>query len=102
FGIHDMRRQRVLIRRLDAVENLGAIQVLCLDKTGTLTRNHMSITAVHADATDLDPSAARGGWASVAHLRCLLEVAVLCNESEVRLGNGRPVLSGSATENALV
>src|SRR6266403_1267819 len=41
LGIRDMRRQGVLIRRLDAVENLGAIQVVCLDKTGTLTRNEM-------------------------------------------------------------
>src|SRR5581483_6116279 len=109
LGIRDMRRGRVLIRRLDAVENLGAIQVLCLDKTGTLTRNQMAVTAVHAGGTDFEIGP-EGVWRAsgrvtapdVAHLRRLLEVAVLCNESEVEHDDGRVVVSGSPTENALI
>jgi Ca2+-transporting ATPase len=109
LGIQDMRRKRVLIRRLDAVENLGAIEVLCLDKTGTLTRNEMEVTAVHTAGTHLEVSRDTG-WSAggaveprrVAHLQQLLEVAVLCNESEVRGENGSIALSGSATENALL
>ena len=104
LGIRDMRRQRVLIRRLDAVENLGAIQMVCLDKTGTLTRNEMSVTAVHADGTDFE--VADGRWShgtpGAPHLRRLLEVGALCNESELREENGTLVPSGSATENALI
>ena len=108
LGIRDMRRQRILIRRLDAVENLGAIQMLCLDKTGTLTRNEMSVTAVHADGNDYE--VCDGRWSAgtpiepcaAAPLRRLLEVGVLCNESELRQENGSVVPSGSATENALI
>src|SRR5438309_1736801 len=108
LGVRDMRRQRVLIRRLDAVENLGAIQMLCLDKTGTLTRNEMAVAAVHADGEDFEVS--DGRWShgmtiepgAAPHLHRLLDVGALCNESELRMENGTVVLSGSATENALI
>jgi Ca2+-transporting ATPase len=109
LGIRDMRRRRVLVRRLDAVENLGAIQVLCLDKTGTLTRNEMAVITVHANsnAFEIGPD---GVWRAggtvrpltAPHLRALLEVGVLCNESEIRRDSGAPTLAGSATENALL
>ena len=102
LGIQDMRRQRVLVRRLDAVENLGAIQVLCLDKTGTLTRNEMVVTAVHADSKDYAVLEGSAWTGARRRLRRLLEIGVLCNESEVHFENGAVTLSGSATENALV
>ena len=47
LGIRNMRRRHVLVRHLDAVETLGAMQVICLDKTGTLTLNRMTVLAVH-------------------------------------------------------
>jgi Ca2+-transporting ATPase len=108
LGIRDMRRRGVLIRRLDAVENLGAIQVLALDKTGTLTRNEMAVASVYANGTEYD--VADGAWTSGdrvqpadhAHLRRLLEIGVLCNESEIQPDGGARVLAGSPTENALV
>lgn len=46
LGIQRMRQQQILIRALPAVEALGAVQVICLDKTGTLTRNRMAVSAV--------------------------------------------------------
>jgi Ca2+-transporting ATPase len=105
LGIRDMRRKRVLIRRLDAVENLGAIQIVCLDKTGTLTRNEMAVTAVHADGLDVELAGGRQWPAdprTVEHLRRLLQIGVLCNESEAQVENGSVSLRGSATENALI
>ena len=47
LGMHRMMRQRMLVRRLAAVESLGATTVICLDKTGTLTENRMTVTAWH-------------------------------------------------------
>ena len=48
LGIKNMGRQHVLIRRLDAVETLGAVQTMCFDKTGTVTENRMSVQQVYA------------------------------------------------------
>lgn len=48
LGAWRMARHRALVRRIPAIETLGATGVLCTDKTGTLTRNHMAVAAVMA------------------------------------------------------
>ena len=48
LGIRDMRKHHVLIRHLNAVETLGSVQTVCLDKTGTITRNQMSVLQIFA------------------------------------------------------
>jgi Ca2+-transporting ATPase len=50
LGIQTMRRRQVLVRKLEAVETLGAVEVVGLDKTGTLTANRMTVVAVHANS----------------------------------------------------
>ncbi len=81
-GIEAMRREGALVRRLDALETLGAAQVVCFDKTGTLTRNLMSVAAIAA-----------------ADERRLLAIGVLCSDAQLD-GDGSPL--GSATETALL
>ena len=52
-GLRRMERRGILVRRIDTVESLGALQVLCLDKTGTLTRNRLDVVeAVFGDTPD--------------------------------------------------
>ncbi|MBR0683032.1 cation-transporting P-type ATPase [Roseomonas eburnea] len=96
LGIQDMREKQILVRRLDAVETLGAVEVVCLDKTGTLTANRMAAAALHLDGALLAPEALVGARRAVAV--ALLEAATLCSDVE-ETGD---VLAGSPTETALV
>lgn len=109
LGIHTLRRHHVLIRRLEAVETLGSMQTICLDKTGTLTLNKMSVVSLHVDERHIRVSdgafIAGEDVVPLAHaeLERLLQVSVLCSETEiVQHQSGEYVLHGSPTENALL
>lgn len=106
MGIRRMKSRGVLIRHLGAIEALGATQVMCLDKTGTITANRMTIVQLHAgDATILCPPEKRliiRREEYFSHELPLLIVAVaLCNESETIKKDDAFQLAGSPTENAL-
>jgi Ca2+-transporting ATPase len=109
LGIWRMRQQHVLIRRLDAVETLGAVQALCLDKTGTLTANQMSV--VELDADNLQVQIQAGQWQQGENpiipnthppVWKLLQIIALCNESEFDRQSQTSEFKGSSTENALL
>ncbi|CAK0759358.1 ATPase [Gammaproteobacteria bacterium] len=112
LGVAEMRRHHVLVRQMDAVESLGAVQVICLDKTGTLTLNRMSVVGLRVGGQSvrlrhgrfsvgresIDPRAYEG-------LRHLLRTVALCNDVDVEINDGEgapPTLKGSPTEMALV
>ena len=93
LGLGAMRRHKVLIRQLSAVETLGALQVICFDKTGTITFNRMKAVSVANGADgDADPAA----------LPVLLKVGVLCSDAAIEEADGAYVVNGSPTETALV
>lgn len=109
LGIRHMQELNVHVRHLSAVETLGAIQVMCLDKTGTITVNRMTVVALLAGMRALDvlDGMIREGSSAVdvpgdAALVRLLEVVTLCNETELTVQDGAVVLTGSSTEAALV
>jgi P-type Ca2+ transporter type 2C len=111
MGINRMRKHRVLIRHLQAVETLGAVQVICLDKTGTLTENQMTVRRVYAGQQrfDLEQDRLIGprgpvDVASRPDLQQLVAACVLCNETKINgpAAGGRPELHGSSTEKALI
>jgi Ca2+-transporting ATPase len=109
LGIRNMKRHHVLIRHLEAVETLGAVQTICLDKTGTITLNRMSVVEIHVGEKRIQVSDGRFRSGEEAinpfaldELLRMIHVCALCNESAAVLQGGEYLLQGSPTENSLL
>lgn len=77
IGARRIAADKVLTRRLPAVETLGAVSVLCTDKTGTLTQNAMSVRRLHARDLELDVGSRAGALPEGVH--SLVEHAILAS-----------------------
>jgi len=115
LGAAALVRQNALTRRLQAVETLGAASVICTDKTGTLTENKMTATAIwtpqgsyDVNGTGYDPSGhiAQNGEKRRASndpvLAALLEVCTGCTHANLQHRDGEWIMIGTPTEGALL
>lgn len=114
-GVQAMARRNAIVRRMPAIETLGSVSVICTDKTGTLTRNEMTVAALSTTdrvyAVDGDGYAPEGAvqWRDAdanprEHpvLTDFAHVAALCNDSALRSGTNGWRVEGDPMEGALM
>ncbi len=115
IGVRRMSSRNAIIRRLSAVETLGNVNIICSDKTGTMTLNQMTVREIrtYADALSVSgsgyepagaisspgnqPAVKTDPWLSLSLAAC-----ILCNDSSLSMDNGKWRWTGDPTEIALI
>ncbi|ODS35949.1 ATPase [Candidatus Altiarchaeales archaeon WOR_SM1_SCG] len=115
IGVGRMARRNAIIRKLPAVETLGSTTVICSDKTGTLTKNEMTVRLIYDGQHTYEVTGSgyepKGELLheklpirpmELENLRQVLRIGLLCNESDVYEENGFYKVEGDPTEGALI
>ena len=117
IGVREMAKRNAIVRRLPAVETLGSTNVICSDKTGTMTRGEMTVRRIYY--TDRMINVTGVGYEPKGEffimgsqekidplddpgLSLMLRAAALCNDASLAFLEGRYVIRGDTTEGALV
>jgi calcium-translocating P-type ATPase len=101
-GVRRMARRRALVKRLTAVETLGSTDVICTDKTGTLTEGRMAVRAFWAAGRELLPTPEGRAVAADEPFSALLRTAVRCNNATAHRGDAGWERGGDPSESALL
>ena len=115
IGVARMAQRNAIIRKLPAVETLGSTTVICSDKTGTLTKNEMTVKLVYdgrhiyeVTGSGYEPKGdilEEGRHIQAAadpDLQMLFRIGLLCNESDIFIEDEQYKVDGDPTEGALI
>lgn len=112
LGVQRMVKRNALVRKLPSVETLGSVDVICSDKTGTLTHNQMTVTKIWMDNKVLRVSGSgyerTGSFyeneteVNSQQLSVLLTIGALCNNASIQVKENNTEVIGDPTEAALL
>ncbi|RLE62326.1 MAG: ATPase, partial [Thermoprotei archaeon] len=116
LGVQRMARRNAIVRRLASVETLGNATVICTDKTGTLTRNEMTVKKIYVngkfirvtgsgyepEGEFIDDNGVKIKPLGDSTLKKLLLIGLLCNDSKLVRKSTTWTITGDPTEGALV
>lgn len=107
IGVQRMIKRNALIRKLPSVETLGCCQVICADKTGTLTHNQMTVKKIFVDNQFITVAGEgyepQGEFSKhTKDLEILLRIGALCNDAVVKKGEEIYEVIGDPTEGAIL
>ncbi len=112
LGVKRMIKKNTLVRKLPSVETLGSVNVICTDKTGTLTHNQMTVVKMWANNQNYDVTGAgyepKGTFvidkklANPDLIHQMLKIGALCNDAKLSGENKEREVLGDPTEAALI
>ncbi|MEM4663231.1 MAG: cation-translocating P-type ATPase [Candidatus Diapherotrites archaeon] len=112
LGVRKMAKKNALARKLPVAESLGSVNVICTDKTGTLTENMMTVRKIYFNGYTYEVTGTgydtKGDFCKDGHsvksteIYPILECGVLCNDATMNYINGKPSYFGDPTEIALL
>ncbi len=114
LGANSMAGRNMIIKKLPATETLGSVTIICTDKTGTITKNQMTVTKIYSSQELIAVSGAgyepRGAFTGSSEKRLepsrklaqLLRIGVLCNNASLSEKAGQWNVTGDPTEGSLV
>lgn len=115
LGMKRLLKHNVLAKKLNAVETLGSVSIICTDKTGTITKNELTVTQIIINNRQLSVSGA--GYSSegnfildekvvnpfeIKNLELLFRIGTLCNDASIILKDGARTVVGDPTEGAII
>ncbi|MFZ2188673.1 MAG: cation-transporting P-type ATPase [Candidatus Moraniibacteriota bacterium] len=115
FGMKRLIKENVLAKKLNAVETLGSVSMICTDKTGTITRNELAVTKIVINGETLDLDGA--GYVPVgnfyyknekidpkvvSNLELLFRIGTLCNDASLVYDEKSYKIIGDPTEGAII
>lgn len=113
LGVEQMSKRKAIVKKLPAVETLGSTEIICSDKTGTLTLNKMTVKQIYVsnlpafkdvlkDKYVVKPQDYDKDLRNNKNISTLIKTMLLCNDTQLKYENEQLLTIGDPTETALV